>query len=94
MLCLYYYELLAKIEEHERKTYSRTDDYMVITVLEKIKEMKDIETNDDIKISICTDGKLPDDIASENVLILVISVIKHGKNFYLQLSLEEALYDE
>ena len=46
-----------------KKKYSMTDDYMLINVLEKIKKMKGIDINDDTKILIGTDGKLPDGIS-------------------------------
>ena len=40
-----------------------TNDYMLINVLQKIEKMKGIDVNDDTKILIGTDGKLPDDIS-------------------------------
>ena len=36
---------------------------MLINVLQKIEKMKGIDVNDDTKILIGTDGKLPDDIS-------------------------------
>ena len=71
-----------------------TDDYMLINVLEKIQEMKRIEINDESNILVGTDGKLPDDISLKNIMISMASVIKDIKDFYPQLFLEEALYDE
>ena len=71
-----------------------TDVYMLINVLEKIQEMKRIEINDESNILVGTDGKLPDDISLKNIMISMASVIKDIKDFYPQLSLEEALYDE
>ena len=41
-----------------------------------------------------TDNKLPDDITLKKFVILMKCVIKDGDKFYLQLFLEEALYDE
>ena len=56
--------------------------------------MKRIEINDESNILVGTDGKLPDDISLKNIMISMASVIKDIKDFYPQLSLEEALYDE
>ena len=94
MLCLYYHELIKKIEEHEKKEYSMIDDFMLIKVLEKIKKMKVMDINDNTKILIGTDGKLPDGISFKKIVILMASVIKDDKSLYPQLFLEEALYDE
>ena len=71
-----------------------TDDYMLVNVLEKIQEMKRIEINDESNILVGTDGKLPDDISLKNIMASMASVIKDIKDFYPQLFLEEALYDE
>ena len=71
-----------------------TDDYMLVNVLEKIQEMKRIEINDESNILVGTDGKLPDDISLKNIMTSMASVIKDIKDFYPQLFLEEALYDE
>ena len=70
------------------------DDYMLIKVLEKIKKMKVMDINDNTKILIATDGKLPDGISFKKIVILMASVIKDDKSLYPQLFLEEALYDE
>ena len=70
------------------------DDYMLIKVLEKIKKMKVMDINDNTKILIDTDGKLPDGISFKKIVILMASVIKDDKSLYPQLFLEEALYDE
>ena len=56
--------------------------------------MKRIEINDESNILVGTDGKLPDDISLKNIMISMASVIKDIKDFYPQLFLEEALYDE
>ena len=77
-----------------KKEYSMIDDYMLIKVLEKIKKMKVVDINDNTKILIGTDGKLPDGISFKKIVILMASVIKDDKSLYPQLFLEEALYDE
>ena len=52
------------------------DKYMLDKVLEKIKEIVDIEILDDSRISIETDDKLQDDITFKNVLISITCLIK------------------
>ena len=69
-----------------------TDDYMLDNVLDKIKEIIGIEEFDDTKILIETDGKLPDDIALKNVVILIPRVIKDDDKFCPQIFLEKALF--
>ena len=56
--------------------------------------MKVMDINDNTKILIGTDGKLPDGISFKKIVILMASVIKDDKSLYPQLFLEEALYDE
>ena len=51
------------------------DDYMLDKVLNKIKNITDIEKFDDTKILIDTDDKLPDDITLKNVIILVLKTL-------------------
>ena len=69
------------------------DDYTIDKVLDKIKRTG-IEKREDTKILTGTDDKLSDDITLKNAVILMTFVIKDGDKFYLQLFLEEALYDE
>ena len=74
------------------------DDYTLDKVLDKFKEI-DIEKTDDIRILIDTDGKLPDDITLENVILMTcvmvfFTIIKNGDKFYPQRFFEETLYDE
>ena len=69
------------------------DDYTIDKVLDKIKRTG-IEKRKDTKILTGTDDKLSDDITLKNAVILMTFVIKDGDKFYLQLFLEEALYDE
>ena len=74
------------------------DDYTLDKVLDKFKEI-DIEKTDDIRILIDTDGKLPDDITLENVILMTcvmvfFTIIKNGDKFYPQHFFEETLYDE
>ena len=82
MLSLYYYELMGKAKEHKKK-YLVIDDYVINKLLDKIKEIIDIEKFDNTKILIETDDKLPDDIIFKNVVILITCVIKDGPKFYL-----------
>ena len=60
-------------------------------VLDKIKEITDIEQFDNTTILIETDDKLPYDITLKNVTILLICIIKDENKFYSQLLLQEAL---
>lgn len=62
-----------------------TNDYMLINVLQKIKKMKGIDVNDDTKILIGTDDKLPDNITFKNALILMMGVTKDNGKFYPQI---------
>ena len=61
-------------------------DYTLDKVLDKIKRIC-IKKLNSIRILIDTDDKLPDDVA------LMIFIIKDDGKFYLELSLEETLYD-
>ena len=70
------------------------DDYMLDKVLDKIKEILGIGKFNDTKILIVIDYKRPDDITLKNFVILMTYVIKYYDRLYLQLFLEEALYDE
>ena len=56
------------------------DDYMVDKVLDKVKEIIDIEKSDDTKILINTDHKLSNDITLKKVVILMTCVIKMAIN--------------
>ena len=76
-----------------RKKYLTVDNYTLDKVLDKIKRIG-IEKDEDTKILICTYYKLSDDITLKNTVILMTYVIKDDDNFYPQLFLEEALYDE
>ena len=76
-----------------RKKCLTVDNYTLDKVLDKIKRIG-IEKDEDTKILICTDYKLSDDITLKNTVILMTYVIKDDDNFYPQLFLEEALYDE
>ena len=49
---------------------------------------------DYIKVLIDTDDKLPDDITLKNVVILITCVSKDDDEFYMQLLLEQALYNK
>ena len=67
------------------------DDYMLNKVLGKIKEIAGIEKFVDANILVDTNDKSPDDIAWENVLILIPCVTKDDGKFYPQMFLEESL---
>ena len=56
------------------------DDYMVDKVLDKVKEIIDIEKSDDTKFLINTDHKLSNDITLKKVVILMTCVIKMAIN--------------
>ena len=43
MLRLHHHELIEKIEEHDGKEYLMTHDYIIDTVLKKIKEIISID---------------------------------------------------
>ena len=58
MISLQYHELMGKIEEYEGKKYLLVDDYMLGRVLDKIKNIIDIENFYDAQNLIATDGKL------------------------------------
>ena len=58
MISLQYHELMGKIEEYEGKKYLLVDDYMLGKVLDKIKNIIDIENFYDAQNLIATDGKL------------------------------------
>ena len=60
MLSLHDHELMEKIEEHEGKKYLMVDDCcMLHKVLDKVKEITNMEKFDDAKILIDNDDKLP-----------------------------------
>ena len=83
ILSLHYYELMGKIEAHERKKHLIAEDYMLGTVLDKIKEIIGIAKFDDAKILIDTNDKFRDDITFKKVVILITCVIKDGNKFDL-----------
>ena len=53
---------MGRIKEHEGKKYLMVDDYVLDKILDKIKEIIDIEEFDNAKILIDTDDILSDDI--------------------------------
>ena len=53
---------MGRIKEHEGKKYLMVDDYVLDKILDKIKEIIDIEEFDNAKILIDTDNILSDDI--------------------------------
>lgn len=70
------------------------NDCLLYKVLYKIKETIGIEKFDDSKILIDKDDKLPDYITLKDVVILITCIIKDDHKFYLEISLEEALFVE
>ena len=62
MSSLHYRELTREIKYHERDKYLMVDDYMVDKILERIKEITNIEEFDKTKILIDTNNKFPDDM--------------------------------
>ena len=68
------------------------DYYMLDKILEKIKEIIDIEKFDNTKILIDTDDKFPGGITSNIVVILITCVIKDDNKLYPQVFLEKALF--
>ena len=63
------------------------DDYMLNKILNRIKEIRDIQKFDNTKILVDTD-----DIIFKNVVLLMTCVIKDYGKFYPQLFLEEAMF--
>ena len=58
----YCHELMEKVQEHEGKKYFIVNYYMLGKVLDRIKEIKDIEKLDNTKVLIDMDDELSDDI--------------------------------
>ena len=80
-LRVHYHELIGQNKEYEGKYLIRYG-YMLDNVLEEIKEIIGIERLNDAKILIHTDDKLQDDIILNNVVILMICLIKDDGKFY------------
>ena len=76
----------------KQKKYLMVGDYMLDKILEKIKEIMDVEKFNNTKILIDRDGRLTDDITLENFVILMTCFIKDNDRIYPQLFLEEALF--
>ena len=55
----------------KQKKYLMVGDYMLDKILEKIKEIMDVEKFNNTKILIDRDGRLTDDITLENFVILM-----------------------
>ena len=53
---------MGRIKEHEGKKHLMVDDYVLDKILDKIKEIIDIEEFDNAKILIDTDDTLSDNI--------------------------------
>ena len=94
MLSLHYHELIEKIEEHEGEKYLMVDNYMLDKAFDKIKEIIGIGKldDDDTKILVDVDNKLPDNVTLKNVVILMTCVMSDDCKFYLELFLGEALF--
>ena len=70
------------------------DDNVLGNVLDKSKEIIGIETFNSTKILIDIYHKLPYNITSKNIEVLIACVIKDDVKFYAQVFLEESLYDK
>ena len=70
------------------------DDNILDKVLKEIKKLAGIKEFEDVKVLIDADDKFPDDIILKNVVILITYVIKEDDKLYLQISLEETLFDK
>ena len=68
-------------------------DYTVDKTLDKIKRIR-IEKRDNIKAFIDTDDKLIANVTSKTAVKIMACVVKYCNKYYLQLFLEEALYDK
>ena len=93
MLSLYYHEW-ARLKNMTEKKYLMVDDYVLNNVLDRVEKILGIEEFGNTKILFNTDDVLPDNITLKNAVVLLTSAIKDDGNFYPQLFLEEALYDE
>ena len=82
MSSLHYHEFMGKIEEDEKNIVMMVDSYMLGKLLDTITEIIGIRKIDDTKILVDTNGKLPDNIALKNVMILRAYVIKDDRKFY------------
>ena len=70
------------------------DDNILDKVLKEIKKLAGIKKFEDVKVLIDADDKFPDDIILKNVVILITCVIQEDDKLYLQISLEETLFDK
>ena len=70
------------------------DDNILDKVLKEIKKLAGIKKFEDVKVLIDADDKFPDDIILKNVVILITCVLKEDDKLYLQISLEETLFDK
>ena len=67
---------------------------MLDKILDEIKDIIGTGKFDNTKILIETNDKLPDDITLKNVLTLIACIINDDDKLFLQIFLEEALYDK
>ena len=70
------------------------DDNILDKVLKEIKKLAGIKKFEDVKVLIDADDKFPDDIILKSVVILITCVIQEDDKLYLQISLEETLFDK
>ena len=70
------------------------DDNILDKVLKEIKKLAGIKKFEDVKVLIDADDKFPDYIILKNVVTLITCVIKEDDKLYLQISLEETLFDK
>ena len=70
------------------------NDYILVKILDKIKEIIDIEKFDYTKILIETDDKLLEDTLLKNIAGLITCVIKVGGKFFLQIFWKKYFYQK
>ena len=83
IIILHYHNLVGKIEELMKK-YLMLNNNILNKVLDKVKEVIDIEKFDHVKIVIDADDKIPTDITLKNFMILITCTIKNDGKFYLK----------
>ena len=83
---------MRQIKEHVGKKYLMVDCNILHKVLDKTKEIIDIEKYYETKNLISTDDKL--EIFLKNAVMLTTSVIKDDNKPYPEMFLQETLYDE
>ena len=83
---------MRQIKEHAGKKYLMVVYNILDKVLDKTKEIIDIEKYYETKILISKDDKL--EIFLKNAVMLMTSIIKDDNKPYAEMFLQETLYDE